>query len=64
MNKTELIEAIAEKAEQPKSTVAKVIEELENVVVAQVKKGEKVDTLYPMDAEWKKRFEVWRKGKK
>ena len=42
MNKTELIEAIAEKAEQPKSTVAKVIEELENVVVAQVKKGEKV----------------------
>lgn len=42
VNKTELIEAIAEKADQPKSTVAKVIEELENVVVAQVKKGEKV----------------------
>ena len=36
----------------------------EEFILAMVKKGEKVDTLYPMDAEWKKRFEVWRKGKK
>jgi len=39
-------------------------EDEEEFILAMVKKGEKVDTLYPMDAEWKKRFEVWRKGKK
>ena len=42
MNKTELIEAVAAKADQPKSTVAKILEELENVVVSSVTKGEKV----------------------
>jgi hypothetical protein len=39
-------------------------EDEEEFILAMVKKGEKVDTLYPMDTEWKKRFEVWRKGKK
>jgi regulator of RNase E activity RraA len=36
----------------------------EEFILAMVKQGEKVDTLYPMDTEWKKRFETWREGKK
>ena len=42
MNKTELIEAVATKADLPKSTVASVLESLEDVVVTTVSKGEKV----------------------
>ena len=42
VNKTELIEAVAAKADLPKSTVAKVLEDLEDVIVTSVSKGEKV----------------------
>ena len=42
MNKTELIEAVAAQTGQPKSTVAEVLGGFEDVVVATVKKGEKV----------------------
>lgn len=42
MNKTELIEAIAAKADFPKTQVADVLSALEDIVVTSVKKGEKV----------------------
>ena len=42
MNKTELIEAIAGKVDAPKTQVAEIIAALEDIVVANVKKGEKV----------------------
>ena len=42
MNKTELIEAIAGKVDAPKTQVAEIIAALEDGVVANVKKGEKV----------------------
>ena len=42
VNKTELIEAVAAKADVPKSTAAEVIGALEDVVVTAVKKGDKV----------------------
>lgn len=42
VNKTELIEAVAAKADVPKSTAAEVINALEDVIVATVKKGDKV----------------------
>jgi len=42
VNKTELIEAVAAHTGSPKSTVAEILGGLEDVVVANVAKGEKV----------------------
>ena len=42
MNKTELIEALAAKTDTPKTQAADFLAALEDIVVANVKKGEKV----------------------
>lgn len=42
MNKTELVEAIAEKTGATKNTVGEIVAALEDIVVQEVRRGEKV----------------------